>query len=471
LAGLVTGTSAAAAMQLTFTPLATVDLSVTANPANPEFVGSSTSSVAWDGTDLYVGGYNGGMDQDTAIVKVTDALGAASIGTAFGNVAITPNQRGYVGLDIGPAGLAAAHDFGVTSPEGIQLFDTTTLTRVWAKTARGSSGVGFDPGVPGGGASGRGVGYPLFGSGRRILQDSATGADIWTTANGMLFDITQGTLWRDIDFDDASGDVYLRQANNLVRMQRTGENATGTATYLFDPVDRPFNNGMNVAFIDLPFQDFVIFNDRDDAGPDQPGLDVINVVTPTGDAVSVDWSGFVFPDGNAYYDFSWDAGSQTLAILDFDNRQAYIFGQETVIGDSFCSAVVNSTGVTATMSAQGSLDVTDNTVQLTTVGLPPNSFGFFITSMSQGFVANPGGSQGNLCVVGQVGRYVGPGQVQNSGPSGVASLDLDLTMVPQPNGFVSAASGETWNFQTWYRDSDMGMPVSNFSGGLQLDFQ
>ncbi len=33
-----------------------------------------------------------------------------------------------------------------------------------------------------------------------------------------------------------------------------------------------------------------------------------------------------------------------------------------------------------------------------------------------GFVASPNGSQGNLCLAGSIGRYVGAGQIQNSGP-------------------------------------------------------
>ncbi|QDV06759.1 hypothetical protein Poly30_22740 [Planctomycetes bacterium Poly30] len=462
--------ASSAAGQISFTPLATVDLSVTANPANAEFIGSSPSAVAWDGADLYVGGYNGGQVQNTAIVKVTNALGSATIGPAFGIVPNTMNQRGYSGLDISPAGLAAAHDFGAATAEGITLFDTTTLAPIWMKNTRGSSGVGFDPGTPGGGPTGRGVGYPNFGSGRRLMQDTVTGADVWTTANGMLLDATQGTLWRDIDFDDTTGDVYLRQANNLVKMQRTGDNATGTATYLFDPVDRPFTNGTNVAYLDRSFQDYVVFNDRDDPNTGQQATDVIKFVTPSGAAATATWGGFAFPTSNAYYDFSWDAASGTLAILDFENRQVYLFEESFGIGMNYCAAVANSTGQAAVMSASGSLNVADNQVSLSTESLPANSFCFYIVSQTQGFVMNPGGSVGNLCVAGQVGRYVGPGQVKNSGPGGAITLGIDLTAIPSPTGFVSAVPGQSWNFQTWYRDSVMGQPVSNFSDGIQLNF-
>ena len=37
-------------------------------------------------------------------------------------------------------------------------------------------------------------------------------------------------------------------------------------------------------------------------------------------------------------------------------------------------------------------------------------------------------------------------------------------------GFVTVQAGESWNWQTWFRDSSMGLASSNFSDGLQIDF-
>ncbi|QDV07675.1 BNR/Asp-box repeat protein [Planctomycetes bacterium Poly30] len=140
------------------------------------------------------------------------------------------------------------------------------------------------------------------------------------------------------------------------------------------------------------------------------------------------------------------------------------------VGTQYCTAAVNSTGSAASLMGEGSLDVTDNAFALNASALPPLSFGFFITSQSQGFVMNPGGSSGNLCVAGSIGRYVGSGQIKNSGAAGAFSLDLDLTQTPQPTGFVSITSGQTWNFQAWYRDSVGGQATSNFTNGLSIDF-
>ncbi|MDA8988775.1 hypothetical protein N9185_00150 [bacterium] len=141
-------------------------------------------------------------------------------------------------------------------------------------------------------------------------------------------------------------------------------------------------------------------------------------------------------------------------------------------GTSYCDpAATNSTGVPAELSVSGSSLLAMNDVTLVAQSLPLNSFGFFVVSQMRGFVPNAGGSAGNLCLSGMIGRYVGPGQIQNSGSSGSMSLAIDVTQVPQPTGFVSIASGETWNFQAWFRDSSPGGATSNFTQGVEVTFQ
>ncbi|MDG1050875.1 MAG: hypothetical protein P8M11_00625 [Planctomycetota bacterium] len=141
------------------------------------------------------------------------------------------------------------------------------------------------------------------------------------------------------------------------------------------------------------------------------------------------------------------------------------------IGTNYCTANANSTGSVAAMAASGSTVLASNDLVLEANGLPNNSFGFFLAALTQGFVANPGGSQGNLCLGGAIGRYVGPGQIQNAGTVGLIALTMDNTQVPQPTGFVAVNSGDTWNFQAWYRDSDgMGGATSNFTDGISIDF-
>ena len=139
------------------------------------------------------------------------------------------------------------------------------------------------------------------------------------------------------------------------------------------------------------------------------------------------------------------------------------------IGQNYCGpAVLNSGGTSGVISAAGSRVATDNDLQLTASLLPTNSAGFFIASRTQGFVQGPGGSQGNLCITANVARF--SLQVQSSGASGSFSADINLTLIPT-NPPQPVLAGQSWNFQTWFRDSVAGQPTSNFTDGIQIDFQ
>ena len=165
--------------------------------------------------------------------------------------------------------------------------------------------------------------------------------------------------------------------------------------------------------------------------------------------------------------FSSLSGPTNFAIYDNLEVETLL----TPIGTNYCSAAVNSTGASGQISALGSDVAADNNVVLTSSSLPQNAFGFFLTGQTQGFTQTPGGSSGNLCLGGAIGRYVGPGQIQNSGSAGEFSLTLDLTATPQPTGLVSVQAGETWNFTCWHRDAFSGSTTSNFTDGLEIQFQ
>ena len=155
------------------------------------------------------------------------------------------------------------------------------------------------------------------------------------------------------------------------------------------------------------------------------------------------------------------------------NRQNCTFGQlKMPLGSAYCApAVANSSGAPASITAVGSDFVEDNLVTLEVTSMPSNSTGMFLTSQTQGFVAMPGGSLGNLCLGGGIGRFQRPGQVQSSTAMGTLDLALDLTRQPSPMGLTSVVAGETWNYQIWFRDVVGGMAVSNFSDGVEVEFR
>ncbi len=144
--------------------------------------------------------------------------------------------------------------------------------------------------------------------------------------------------------------------------------------------------------------------------------------------------------------------------------------EDTTIGTNYCAANNNSTGAPGALRAVGTASVAANDLTLEASGLPNSSFGFFLTSLTQGFTMNPGGSRGNLCVGGAIGRYVGPGQIKNTGTTGGFALRLNLPQTPTPSGFVSVLAGQVRNFQAWHRDVFNGQATSNFTVGLAISF-
>ncbi|MEM6675845.1 MAG: hypothetical protein AAF726_23550, partial [Planctomycetota bacterium] len=141
----------------------------------------------------------------------------------------------------------------------------------------------------------------------------------------------------------------------------------------------------------------------------------------------------------------------------------------TVEGSQFCDAAENASGVSAFIRASGSDYNPNGDLTLRVFDLPANAFGYAIASLNTGFTPNPGGSAGNLCLTGAIGRF--NQQVQDSGADGFAEVDIDLTSIPQPTGTASVMLGERWKFQYWTRDVSSGMATSNFSNGVVVHFE
>jgi hypothetical protein len=184
---------------------------------------------------------------------------------------------------------------------------------------------------------------------------------------------------------------------------------------------------------------------------------------------SAEWRWAQSPAG-LYGTFWWQRGAHMFFHLGDNRAVALATAAGWPVGTSYCSANPNSTGTAASITALGSVSAAANALTLSASALPLHAFGFFMTSRTQDFIANPAGSQGNLCLGGASGRFVGPGQVQSSGAAGRFSLALDLTQQPTPTGPTIVVAGETWSFQAWYRDSLGGQATSNFTNGVVITF-
>ncbi|MEM6671439.1 MAG: hypothetical protein AAF726_01265 [Planctomycetota bacterium] len=137
--------------------------------------------------------------------------------------------------------------------------------------------------------------------------------------------------------------------------------------------------------------------------------------------------------------------------------------------ETVCNAFVNSTGRPAELVATGSAIAIDNEVTLHAFGLPTASRGYSLFSRDFGIVVQPGGSQGQLCLQGAIGRL--QSQLFLAGFDGRATIPLDLTQIPRPTGTAAAMAGDTWYAQAWFRDMDQGTPTSNFTSALRLELR
>ena len=125
----------------------------------------------------------------------------------------------------------------------------------------------------------------------------------------------------------------------------------------------------------------------------------------------------------------------------------------------------------AWIGACGSTAVADNNLRIYGNFMPVGVTGLLLCSRESGLVLNPGGSQGNLCLGGSIGRFAARPFTTFAGGwvGGEAYVTVDLTAMPQPGGMIPVLPGDTWHFQMWFRDSNPG-PTSNFTSAMALEF-
>lgn len=137
------------------------------------------------------------------------------------------------------------------------------------------------------------------------------------------------------------------------------------------------------------------------------------------------------------------------------------------LGTPTCEAVSNSTGIAGLLYAEGSAQVAANDLQLRAAYLPPGTFGYLLASRTPDVVHQPGGSQGILCLGGEVARWSQQPLIADAG--GATLQEIDLTSIPTTPP-QAVQPGETWIFQVWHRDLNPD-PTSNFTLATSVVFQ
>jgi hypothetical protein len=311
-------------------------------------IGVKPGSVAFNGTDLYVGSLFGGA----TITKISNPLASPAIAGTFGNGPTTATTNGFVNLDVYGNRIVAGTNNGGADPDLIQVFDLSGNLIVQNDSDTDPTnygrfdGVALDPGYIAGGGGGAGVHIAYFGGGNRYLHDTDTLAllnnafSLWNPDHG-------STGFRDVVYNKTNGDLYMRTVAGIIRGQRVGDNdfvkfTDGTAG--MDNVVKisdGFSSAINVEFMDnVDGMDLVFGNWRgspvDTFAGQNFAFDASATTTSLGGAVAVNWlnadgSGpFDYLDaasGSGIFDYSYDPATGLLAISDFDGEKVYFFSR------------------------------------------------------------------------------------------------------------------------------------------------
>ncbi|MEM6676010.1 MAG: hypothetical protein AAF726_24385, partial [Planctomycetota bacterium] len=140
--------------------------------------------------------------------------------------------------------------------------------------------------------------------------------------------------------------------------------------------------------------------------------------------------------------------------------------EERAVGRQYCSAMQNSSGHTAWLAMFGDQGTT-STKSAVASSLPSSQFVLLLNSLQDGFTSQPGGSSGNLCLGGAIGRM--GSVIAPIGADRTATIPVDPTRLETPNGFRATQPGETWHFQGWYRDTVGGTVTSNFTNAVEVE--
>jgi hypothetical protein len=167
--------------------------------------------------------------------------------------------------------------------------------------------------------------------------------------------------------------------------------------------------------------------------------------------------------GDPFSTFDDDGTVRDLGAFPFDPLRCQL-GCDGRLGAEICIANPNSTGVPAQLSGLGQDAASANVLVLNVTDSPVDSLGYFLASRTQGNQMLGGGSQGLLCLGGNLLRF--SDTVLTDRGTGTVSFRADLDQFPQ--GTVVQA-GETWFMQYWFRDANP-QATSNTSSAVEISF-
>jgi len=321
-------------------------------------------SVAAYGAHLYAGSLGAGG----RLYHIVNPLSSPSAAVTFGGLndpasnggLASPGAttNGYVSLYTDGVTLVAATNNGGNTPDIAQtyLFGTETLN--WGGNSGPDSlntqtyrvdGAAVDP------ISGNVMTTGWGGDAQNFYSPTVAAPVSVPDANILYYDPGVKTGWRDISYDHATGDIYLRAANGAARGQRVVDgrfvtlNGTTPGIQTIVSLVNPLASAINVEFLPGSFagQGLVIMNDRESKGATFADIvKTFSATPPTSAPTSRSPGGvatttpvaasFVSGDGvtpftttntaSGIYDFSYNPIDNMLYVSDFSTSQIHVFG-------------------------------------------------------------------------------------------------------------------------------------------------
>jgi len=340
-------------------------------------VGSNPISVAYDGTNLYIGGNVNGPtsvpDPGDPMMTIDLTIEIAELSDFFNNVGTAGAKevlgseflasqlgafsgRGFSGMDWDDRfGLLASVDRGTPGDPEPQLYlfqrtnpaDFNATLQVSTDGLRGMSGPAFDNGFDGSGfvlsdsQNGPAAALPITTTGTAAgldpltfaIADDLYGEDFGSPTDPMaplytFFHPDSGTLWRDFDIHPDTGLVAARGNNVLVLADRTSLNGTENIRSVIPPQGQGVAVNQNVEIlhntVDGP--ECVVLNSRQNSGAFLPFQQSDFAGNPLTYEIRLPGGGLAPLDtGNPanIFSFFWYEAGQILFVVDGNNRHVY----------------------------------------------------------------------------------------------------------------------------------------------------
>lgn len=276
-------------------------------------------------------------------------------------------------------------------------------------------------------------------NGRRLLFASGVFDRLGTEPNAGLA-AWDGSQWLNIDGAPQDPIRYIGDARGLAMHDPDGQ---GERLFVFGSFETPNGPEFHVGFWDGTSWQLA------------PGVDMNSTAFWLGyDLLSADLG-----DGRALYaagnfDRLGGASADHVARLDAPCGR--------IVGEPFCTALLNSTGETATCRASGSASLSANDFVLHLENAPPGAFALFALGPNA-IAPTPLGS-GRLCLGGALERILPPGLTSATGGLTVP-VDLNASYA------AAAAPGVTLHAQAFFRDTAPGGGATfGTSDGLAVRF-